>query len=134
MKIDLSTEEGYDLAAAVRGPDIRTLEASFLKELFTAFIRGHLGISSEYGWSRKEGEFPKRSLSWYNRSIEDVFSFAVNNEAMNHYIAHVLCALNHINSTESLHLRKLVSALVRMDRKDFVQAYKDLEELWQENE
>jgi hypothetical protein len=49
MKIDVSTQAGYDLATALRGPDSNTSLSATLKVLFTARLRHFVGVQQGYG-------------------------------------------------------------------------------------
>ena len=47
MKLDVSTEYGYDVAAALRGPDDTSTVASHWKRMVTAVLRHFAGVGRE---------------------------------------------------------------------------------------
>lgn len=57
MILDISTKEGYDIATALRGPDVRFANGRYfsgMKMLFTARLRYFVGVGDEErGWLRE---------------------------------------------------------------------------------
>ena len=85
MKLDLSTKEGYDIASAIRGPDIYDEMAQYIKMIFTAPIR-HL-VGSDTGLFRKLDEAPE---IWCSRRFtpEEVYTYAIESDWVQHYAEH----------------------------------------------
>ena len=97
MKIDLSTQAGYDIASAIRGPDADAVdakehyEAAWLKMLFTARIRQVVGTSEDTCWTRTAGDSWDEWVGWAD--LATIFEEITQAGKYGHYLRHVQDAL-----------------------------------------
>ena len=98
MKIDLSTQAGYDIASAIRGPDADAVdakehyEAAWLKMLFTTRIRQAVGIGEDTrSWTRTAGDSWDGWADWVD--LATIFEEITQAGKYGHYLRHVQDAL-----------------------------------------
>ena len=99
MNIDLSTPEGYDIAGIIRGPDVHSQLACWLKAVFTARIRNIVGCTDTCSWNRPCEEHPRVCYSWQtsypypdNLGILLAEYTPDNHDPLCHYLNHVISA------------------------------------------
>lgn len=91
MQIDLTTEDGYDIACALRGPDDTKL--SNLKWVFTAAIRNMVGVDTAKSFAGAVRNAPIRDST--ARGIRDTLDWAQTEASpqdiggAQHYLRHV---------------------------------------------
>lgn len=101
--IDLSTERGYDIACAMRGPDIEVPGSGALKIVVTGRIRALAGAGPVYGVVRHR-----------HISIDTAGALCAYLPAMRatpglmHYLGHALRAADHLGAHD---LGKLIGRL-----------------------
>lgn len=105
MKIDLSTQEGYNIAAAVRGPDFL---ANRLKYIVTGRIRYLAGVScgTERRYRLEFGRDDGVCRLGLRKTVDEImFMIAPRTSDMHHYLGHcesALLALGYDHSNSSL--------------------------------
>ena len=140
MKLDLSTKEGYDIASAIRGPDARDEIASYLKAVFTAPIRNWVMDNEEssgcWGWIRYPNTHP-RKLAGFCCPPDEIYTYAIENEWVHHYIWHTHAALTalsrYVDDWRLWALRRATWTLVDVDpvrRELFCYVWRELEKTW----
>lgn len=101
MIINLSTWQGYDLAAALRGPDLNGCDV--LKEVFTERIRFKGGAAESGGMVRKN-PLPENDHSVIRDFVK--WSEDADNRdfvAMTHYLSHVKDGISALITLEGGH-------------------------------
>jgi hypothetical protein len=101
MNIDIATQEGYNIATALRGPDVHNSRISqALKWLFTARLRHWMGINRHVAYigaaTRQHvlrRDFTIRLYCWQNQGVEGL-------DGTYHFLAHTAAAFNAIARNE----------------------------------
>lgn len=113
MKLDVSTDKGYTLASAIRGPDLP--RCSTLKFVFTARIRELCGVPATWsGWeipvvrSAKPGPLDDADCSNLASEIEHARAADDTRTAILHWLVHTLEALQELNKPPSAEITYLI--------------------------
>lgn len=106
MLLDVSTKEGYDIACALRGPDI---DLPGLKALFTARLRALIGIKPVTVWTRDRslssvrqplvGDSDETTWRWLEL-IDQEIDRSVGDLGINHWLVHLNVAFNTLAKTQ----------------------------------
>lgn len=105
-KLDVTTQEGYDIACALRGPDVGSL--AILKVVVTGRLRHLVGISdctasvtsapllSDIGLARRQWEV----FCEWTEGMEDSRVRSYIRDALNHWAWHLEAAYRAMRKTE----------------------------------
>lgn len=93
MKLDVSTEIGYDIAAALRGPDVGF---PTLKYIVTGWIRAQVGVSR--GWVRRTEELNEATLLRARAEVKHLYAHVPTRVGMRHWVLHATLAIDHLDA------------------------------------
>jgi len=112
MNLDVSTEEGYILASAVRGPD---LEYPALKHIVTAWIRGRCGVTHPACVVRVEA-LNKTNIADARKEVDSLTPLGTESDAMGHWVDHASGAIDILDdlTEEWLWMSRFVSRLASL--------------------
>ncbi len=95
--IDLATRKGYDIAAAIRGPDL-WLEAEMIKYVFTARIRWLAG-ARQHGYSNRSGRIDALKAQALQAECCKDWGSEMMDRAFSHCIRHIWEAARALGDT-----------------------------------
>jgi len=113
--LDINTKEGYDIAAALRGPD---QSYPNLKYIITGWIRGRLNLA-HCGCQVRHGELTSHDVNMAKGEVEHLFACPHQHRAMIHWVMHARLAigwLRGINDPVGRRERELTHELIGMLR------------------
>ena len=93
MKLDLTISRDYDIAAALRGPDVHTSGAERAKYLTSAVIRHFVGAPHKIGFVYSPEDAQHFWKCWFPDKQQEVRDFLLYNS---HFTDHFLLALHHL--------------------------------------
>jgi len=93
--LDINTREGYDLATALRGPD---LQYPKLKYIITGWIRGMLNLAIN-GCQVRHGELTSHDVNMAKGEVEHLFACPHHHRAMIHWAYHATLAIKWLRDS-----------------------------------
>jgi len=119
MNIDVSTVEGYEIATALRGPDIADFH--FLKDVLTCRLRYFLDCDDSKGIIRSE-PLTKRGVNEACAEIFGIFLGKYDRAALIHYFHHLSAGFNALYSVGRISykgknaMQDLIRPLLKLQR------------------
>jgi len=115
--LDINTKEDYDLATALRGPD---LQYPKLKYIITGWIRGQLNLVHHCFCQVRHGELTAHDVNMAKGEVEHLFACPHQHSAMYHWLRHAASAIVWLRDsrTDPVGRREeeLIHALIGMIR------------------
>jgi hypothetical protein len=109
--LDISTEEGYNLASALRGPDIQDKEIADLKWITTGRLRTILGVEKDDVVMRTTPEIHPEDYAYTLMKYIKESSVSTRN-ALTHYTKHLVSAFGMIDTDEARLLKNFCQEVV----------------------
>lgn len=104
--LDINTKEGYDIAAALRGPD---QDYPKLKYIITGWIRAKVGMAKSNNGIVRRRDLTPQDIREAGREVERLYGYDHHHRAMLHWVQHATLAVRWLRP-------RLTSAVGRRER------------------
>jgi len=94
VNLDVSTKEGYDIATALRGPDVG---CSALKHIITGWIRGQCGVFYGDSWVRTD-KVSDAMILRAKAEVDRLYKHPPTRMGMYHWVRHAALAVDHLDA------------------------------------
>lgn len=125
MNLDVSTKKGYDIATALRGPDVGCFA---LKYIITGWVREQCGVSSKHTWVRTI-EVGEGNMLRAKGEVNHLYKHVPTRVGMRHWARHAALAVDHLNADhwlrELTHLLKDLTQVCTKENLDNVLGWLD---------